>query len=330
MKRDTVNSMKLGLMVTVSLVLFIVAIYLVGTKQNMFGQNFYITAIFKNVNGLQPGNNVRFSGINVGTVDRILIVSDSTVEVYMKMGEGVREFIKKDAIASIGSDGLVGNMLVNISPGNGNEPPVENQDRLASFSRTDTDDILNALSSTNENIALLTRNLLNITEKINEGQGTITALLNDPAMSNNLKSTFANLEQVTENAMVATDRLNVLASDIQEGEGLLGFLLTDTTVAAEISTVLTKIHQSGDNLQQASSDLQQVTSALSEGDGTLNALLYNKQMSEDLKQSLANIKQSSELLTENMEAMRENFLFRKYFKEKEKEKEKNKPVAGND
>ncbi|MDH3709781.1 MAG: MlaD family protein [Cyclobacteriaceae bacterium] len=322
MKRDTGDNIKLGFMVTLSLILFVIAIYFIGTKQNLFGQNFYITAIFNNVNGLQSGNNVRFAGINVGTVDKIVIVSDSTVEVHMKMGEGVRSYIKKDAIASIGSDGLVGNMLVNISPGNGEQPAVENQDRIASFSRTDTDDILNALSSTNENIALLTRNLLTITEKINEGEGAITALLNDPGMSENLKSTFSNIEEVTKSALVATNRLGNVAQDIENGKGLLGFLLNDTTVESEMKLVLAKIHESGDNLQTASVNLQQATSALNQGEGTLNALLYDSSMSNDLKQSLANIKVSSALLTENMEAMRENFLFRKYFKEKNKENDR--------
>lgn len=319
MKKDSGNNLKLGIMVTLSLVVFVIAIYFIGTKQNLFGQNFYVTAVFNNVNGLQPGNNVRFAGINVGTVDKIVIVSDSTVEVHMKMGEDVRNYIKKDAIATIGSDGLVGNMLVNISPGNGDQPPVDNHDRIVSFSRTDTDDILNALSSTNENIALLTRNLLTITEKINEGEGTLATLLNDPGMSQNLQNTFITIEAVTESALTATDQLGTLAREIQSGKGLLGYLLNDTTVESEIQQVLTKINESGDNLHSASVNLQQATAALNGGDGTLNALLYDSAMSSDLKHSLANIRQSSELLTENMKAMRQNFLFKKYFKNKKNE-----------
>jgi phospholipid/cholesterol/gamma-HCH transport system substrate-binding protein len=322
LKADIQNNIKLGLMVTLSLAILIVAIYFVGSRQSMFGQTFYISAVFKNVNGLQSGNNVRYAGINVGTVDQIIIVSDSTVEVKMKLGDEVRKFIKKDAFASIGSDGLVGNMLVNISPGSGDQPSVENNDHITSFSRTDTDDILSTLSSTNENIALLSRDLLSITESINYGQGTVTALLKDTTMVKNLQQILINVEQVTSGSTVAVKNLEKLTTDLQSKESLLGFIIYDTVVVTELKEVVAQISESSQNLLDASAQLKTVTSALSKSSGPLNTLLYDSTISQDLKQSIHNIREGTVLFNENMEAMRENFLFKKYFKNQEKEKNK--------
>lgn len=312
--KDAVNNMKLGIMVTAALILFVMAVYYIGSRKNMFGQTFHISSVFKNVNGLQPGNNVRYAGINVGSVDEIIIISDSTVQVRMKLGEEVREFIKKDAYASIGSDGLVGNMLVNISPGSGDLPQVRNEDRIASFSRTDTDDILNTLSSTNENIALLSRDLLNIAEHINDGQGTITALLKDTSLLQNLQRTLKHVDQFTSLSVQAVTNLEALTHDIGEKESLWGFLLKDTLVVSDLKTVISQISTSSENLQAASGELEKATKVLSYGNGPLNTLLYDSTVSDHLKESLINIKESSTLLNENMEAMRHNFLFRRYFK----------------
>jgi len=323
LKKDTYNNIKLGAMVSGALVILTIAIYLIGTGQNMFGETFYVSAVFKNVNGLQSGNNVRYAGINVGTVDQIIIISDSTVQVNMKLGKQVRKFIKKDAFASIGSDGLVGNMLVNISPGSGNESPVSNNDRIKSYSRTDTDDILNTLSSTNENIALLTRDLLSIVENISNGQGTITVLLKDSTLANKLKQTIDNLEQVTNGSQAAVENLEKLTLDMQNKESLLGFVIYDTLIVPELKKVVEEVGRSSENLLSASIQLENATAALGQSEGPINTLLYDSTISQDLKQSLFNIKEGTILFNENMKAMREHFLFKKYFKKQEKDAKKN-------
>ena len=317
--KNQAGNFKLGLMVTAAFALFTVAVYLIGSRQNMFGDSFYISAVFKNVNGLQTGNNVRYAGINVGTVDRILIVSDSTVEVRMTIKSDVRKFIKKDAFASIGSDGLVGNMIVNISPGSGNQPQVNDNDRIKSFSRTDTDDILSTLSSTNENIALLSRDLLTTTQYINQGQGTITALLRDTTFLASIKNSLSNLESVTAQSSNIVKKLETFSSELDNKDNLLNLLLKDTSYSYELKKVVASINNASENLDQVTEELHSASSALLEGDGPLNTMIYDSAVSMDIKESISNINESSILLKENMEAMRQHFLFRKYFKKQEKE-----------
>ena len=154
MKKTTNEKLKLGVFVIVGLLLFIVAIYLIGNRQNMFTKTFTISASFNNVNGLVLGNNVRYSGINVGTVTSIEMLNDSVIRVDMKIEEKMVQHIKKDAIATIGTDGLVGNMIVNIIPGEGKEPVISSGDIIKSYSKIGADDMLNTLSVTNENAAI--------------------------------------------------------------------------------------------------------------------------------------------------------------------------------
>src|SRR5690349_13863085 len=132
MDKQSGYTWKLGMFVTIGLLLFIIAIYFIGKQKNLFGSTFNITSKFKTVSGLEVGNNVRFSGINIGTVEEIRLINDSSVVVSMVIKDEVREFIKTDARASIGSDGLMGDKVLTISPGVKSTKVVENGGAIAS------------------------------------------------------------------------------------------------------------------------------------------------------------------------------------------------------
>ena len=108
---------KLGMFVIIALVAFAFTVYFIGKQKNLFGSTFVIKSQFKTVSGLKVGNNVRFSGINIGTVDEIRLVTDTSVMVELVIRKEIQQFIKKDAKASIGSDGLMGDKVLTISPG---------------------------------------------------------------------------------------------------------------------------------------------------------------------------------------------------------------------
>ena len=199
MEKTTTEKIRLGLFVITGLTFFVLAIYFIGNKQQMFGKTNQLTAIFDNVGGLQLGNNVRFSGINVGTVRGIEIINDTTINVEMQIDKKIFPFIKKDAIATIGSDGLVGSVIINIIPGKGNTAQVIPGDVIKSNKRVRTDDMLNTLSTTNQNAAQLTTDLLKITNDINNGKGTIGVLIRDTIMAKDLKETIHYLKITTKN-----------------------------------------------------------------------------------------------------------------------------------
>ena len=128
------GKIKLGLFVIIGTLFFVASMYFIGDKQNLFGSTFKIKSIFNNVNGLQKGNNVRFLGIDVGTVNKIEIINDTSILVTMIIKEESRAFIKKNSISTIGTDGLMGNKLINITPKNSSSQVVNEGDTLVTLS----------------------------------------------------------------------------------------------------------------------------------------------------------------------------------------------------
>ena len=198
MKTQTAAKIKLGLFVSLGVLLFMIAIYSIGKRQRLFGTTFTISSIFYDVSGLQIGNNVRFSGITVGTVNNIRIISDSLVKVDMIIEENVRQFIKKDARAVIGSEGLMGNKVVNILPGGNGTREVSNNDVILSEKIVDIDNLLKNIQATAKNLEIITGDLAKISSMTSSGRGLVGGLLMDTAVSNYINQTFKNIQEGTQ------------------------------------------------------------------------------------------------------------------------------------
>ena len=185
---------KLGLFSIAVLVVAIGAIYYIGKQKNKFGSVVTISAFFRSVSGLQPGSSVRLGGIDVGTVDDIALVNDTTVAVDMIIQKGVDKFIKRDAKASIGSEGLMGDKVVVLLPGTPAAAPVVNGDTLATVAPIETEEILSSLKTSADNAAVITTNLADISDRISHGRGALGRLLRDTTLSANISSTVKNLK----------------------------------------------------------------------------------------------------------------------------------------
>ena len=115
MKKQTFSNLKLGIFVLAGTFFLVAILYFLSQQRNLFNPIIRVGADFANVAGLVKGNNVRFAGINIGTVERVTISSDTSVFVEMAIRKEVSPFIKKTARASVGTDGMMGNAVVNIS-----------------------------------------------------------------------------------------------------------------------------------------------------------------------------------------------------------------------
>ena len=186
---------RLGLFVAGGLALFVIAVFIIGKQKNLFNPVFKITSTFHNVGGLQIGNNVRFSGINVGTVDNIVIINDSTVRTDLLIKEEVRKFIKSDCRIAIGSEGVIGDKLVTISQGSAEAPLAKEGQRLQSSEPVETDAIMASLRVTAGNAEVITQQLAEIMTKINSGKGTLGRLIQDQTLAENLNKTVLNLKK---------------------------------------------------------------------------------------------------------------------------------------
>lgn len=188
---------RLGLFVAGGLTLFILAIFIIGKQKNLFNPVFKLTSTFYNVSGLQVGNNIRFSGINVGTVDNISIINDSTVRVDMMIKKDVKQFIKSDCEVAIGSEGLIGDRLLIITRGSSDAPLAKEGQHLASTEPVETDAIMASLRVTAGNAEIISQQLAEIMVNINSGNGTLGRLIHDSTIAENFNQTMVNLKQST-------------------------------------------------------------------------------------------------------------------------------------
>lgn len=186
---------RLGLFIAGGLALFVFTIFIIGKQKNLFNPVFELTSTFYNVSGLQVGNNVRFSGINVGTISEITIINDSTVKVDMQIRKEVNQFIKSDCEVLIGSEGLIGDRLLIISQGSSDSPMAKSGQKLRSSEPVETDAIMASLQVTANNAAIISEQLANIFIKINSGNGTLGRLIQDSTIAENINQTIVNLKK---------------------------------------------------------------------------------------------------------------------------------------
>ncbi|APG59030.1 MlaD family protein [Christiangramia salexigens] len=322
MERSTSQKIKLGIFVVLGTLVLIAALYFIGNRQHLFSKNIPIFAEFENVNGLQMGNNVRYSGINVGTVSKIEMIAESRIIVQMMVEEGTGSFIKKDAIATIGSDGLVGSMVVNILPGKEGRISVVAGDTIASYSRIGADDMLSTLNVTNENAALLTSDLLKITEKILEAKGTLGVLVSDTILAKDIKLTLTNLKETSEQTTLFMKKMNKELKDINFDESLAGTLLSDTISKNRMENIILNLETSSKDIAKVSKNLEVMIGEIKQGEGALNYLTKDRELVQNIDTTMLNIKETSVKLNENMEALKHNFLFRGYFRRMERKERK--------
>lgn len=319
----------LGFFVIIGLAIFIFAIFMVGSKNEMFGKTFHITSTFKNATGLKPGSNIRYNGVKVGIVKSVKLINDTLVQVDMSIEENKHNFIHKNAIAAIASDGLMGDKIVNISSGSGTSDLVQNNDLIQAHNPLMTDQVLQTLNQSNENIRVITENLKTLTTDITSNNGPVQLLYKDPQMAKNLKQSFTNLDAITGKVLQVSSSLQNITAQIQNGNGSLGEIIKDTSLAKNLSYTLEKLKETSDALNSASGKLSETIEHANSGKGAINMLLTDTSFSANVQQSMINIKKASSGLNENMEALKHNFLTRGYFRKQEKKMKKEAEKSSN-
>lgn len=322
MRSNTSRNIRLGIFVVSGMLLFVLAAYLIGNDQNLFQDTFRLKTRFRNVSGLQTGNNVRFSGIHVGTVREIEMINDTTIVVEMVIERKVQEFIKSNAMATVGSDGLVGSRVMNIVPGVGAAPMVESGGFIKGYTKQGTDQMMTTLGNTSENIALLTSRLLKIADDIDNGRGALGMLINDSIAAADLRETIVHLKTTSAKASQSLQDINRVTSSIDQGEGILNAVLHDTTLAGKFRNTLDNLETSGEDIRKLSASLREITDKLNKEDGAIHFLTSDEKAVEQLREILENVEQGTDKFDENMKAMREHFLFRGYFRKLEREQKK--------
>lgn len=317
MAKELYRNVRLGIFTAIGVLSLVVSLYYIGSRQNLFGSNFRINTYFYNVSGLRSGNTVRFSGIDVGTVESVTILNDTLIEVTLLIDEDIQAFIKKNAVASIGTDGLMGNKLVNISPGGGSAASVADGDRLASVRVMEVDETMRLLNNTNDNINVLSANLRDISEKVNNNQ-SLWQLLADRAVADNIRNTLVNFRLTGKNTAVLTGDLSSIVKGIQAGNGTIGALITDTLMADRLNQTIIRFQSITDSIAYISGNFLQFSESMKNGEGTMGMLLTDTTFAHTINQTLQQLEDGSRNFNRNMEALQYSWPFKKGFSKKRK------------
>ena len=326
MAKKTINNLKLGIFVLAGLLVMIISLYMIGRDTNLFGKNYTLRAHFENVQGLTPGNNIRYSGIQVGTVKKVKILNDTLIEVTMLIDLKMKKYIRRDDLMSMGTDGLMGNRILNITPARDGSPLAEDGDLLVTKKGISTDDILVTLDKTTRNIVVVSEELKTTITRINNSRG-IWQLLGDTELPATLRASVINIRNATAKANLMATDLHAIITDIRAGKGSLGAVLKDTAIAWNLNEAVLKIQQVSDQASELTQELSKLTAGIQQdintGKGPANAILKDSALVLKLSNSLSNIEKGTEAFNQNMEALKHNFLLRGYFRKLEKKKNKN-------
>jgi phospholipid/cholesterol/gamma-HCH transport system substrate-binding protein len=320
-----------GVFVLVGIIIFIAAVLTLGGQKKTFEKKSTLKAIFKDVNGLQEGNNVWFSGVKVGTVQNISFTADAMVEVIMSIQTKAMKYIKKDARAKISSEGFIGNKIVVIFGGGAQTPAVAKDDVLAIDSGLSTDEMIATLQQNNKNLLDITGNIKTITERLMNGQGSAGKILSDDKLANDLQAAITGFRIASAQVQRITSDVASYTSQLQSEGSLTNSLIHDTVLFSRLKSTASQIEQASVTIKESSANIKRITGNIEnvsrhlDGTGSpVGVLLNDEEAGKNLKITLENLQTGSKKLDEDLEALQHNFLLRGFFKKKEKQKQKEK------
>lgn len=309
-----------GLFIFLGLAFLIVGILMVGNLHETFKKKMLLVSFFDNVNGLQKGDNVWFSGVKIGTVGAITIDGKTLVLVSLNVEKKAQDYIRKDAKAKISTDGLIGNKVIVIYGGTPKFNAVQEGDTLAVENSFSTENILNTLQKNNENLLAITTDFKAISKKLTTKEGTVGKLLNDNTLYNNVNAVTVSLNDASAKAKQLISSLNDFSSKLNNKGTLANELVTDTIVYSSLKKSVLQLHQM---TETANLFVNNLKVAGDNPNTTIGVLLHDEESGANLKKTIKNLESSSEKLDEDLEAVQHNFLLRGFFKKKNKEAEKN-------
>ena len=304
-----------GVFIFLGLVFLLAGILIVGNIRETFNTKMGVLSIFDDVGGLKEGNNVWYSGVKIGTVNKMNFFGKSQVEVSLNIATKAQQYIRKDAKVKISTDGIIGNKIIVIYGGTDDFAQVEEGDTLAVERTFTSEDMINTLQDNNENLLVITSNFKILTNKLVDGEGTFGKLLNDTSVYANINAATASLQNAAAKAQQIAGSLAAFSSNLNKKGTLANELTTDTTVFNSVKASVSKLQQMADTAKLFITNLKQ---ASSNPNSAIGVLLHDKEAGAYLKESMKNLESSSKKLDADLEAAQHNFLLRGYFKKKAK------------
>ena len=313
------RSIIVGLFVLIGLIILVAGILVMGTQQNKFSENLKVTTYFHDVKGLKVGNNVWFSGVKVGIVKEVSFESVENVKVVMNIDAANSQFIRKDVLATLGSDGLIGNSIISLVGGSANSPQIQDGDVIKAGPSGGMEQMIGLLQDNGANLTVITENFAKLSQQLVDGKGTVGALMTDENIANDLRTAVASMSKVMNDANVAVGNLNALSKKLNSDQGLIHDLTTDKEVFASLRESAAQLQGVTQTASALMENLNTTSARLNDPNNAVGVLTNDPKAGEEIRQILKNLNTSTEKLDQNMEALQSNFLLRGFFRKKQKE-----------
>lgn len=299
-----------GLFILIGLSFLVAGVLIVGGMHSTFSRKISVTTVMDDIQGLQPGNNIWFSGVKVGTVHKIEFMKNSTVRVDMRINRESQPYIHKTSFVKVGTDGLIGNRILIIYGGNTSLPHIEDGDVLITRKSISTQDIMNTFEENNQNI-------LKLTKKLADSEGTIGKLLNSDEVYIDIASTIKSFQAAADEARQAITSLNKFSNRLNKEGTLVNDITTDTSTYAVLKNSVNKLEHTMDTLKTFVSKLKK---NYQNTKSPLGVLMNDEKTAENIKSTISNLESSSKKLDQDLEGLQHSFLLKRYFKKEEKKK----------
>lgn len=254
---------RVGLLILAALIVLAGGVFFVGSTGHVFGERFRLITLMQSASGLAPGAAVQLAGQNVGQVSDVELIppeertaGGEAVAVTLSVNRDVSPQIRADSRAHVRTQGLLGDKVINISPGSPKEPRLSAGDTLKAVEPLDYQEVLSQASGAVGDLTDITRDLSDLTERIARGEGTAGRLLLDPTLYRRLVSLSGSLDSTLSavnrgdggtlsrllhddalyRRMVASAAsLDTLTSRVSRGEGTLGKIVTSDSLYRSVA-----------------------------------------------------------------------------------------------
>ncbi|MDQ6902621.1 MAG: MlaD family protein, partial [Bacteroidota bacterium] len=262
---NNTRAIVVGIFVFLGLAIFIITILTLGSQHKTFEHKVTVKSFFENVNGLQNGNNVWFSGVKVGTIKKVNLIGNGKVEVDIDIEEKSMQYIRKDAKAKISTDGLIGNKIIEIYGGTAKGGEIEAGDVLVNDKLLNTDEMMNTLSKNNDNLNAITTDFKTISKRLVDGQGSIGKLLTDETMTNQVNTVLITLQNAAKNLDKLSSNVAAYTAKLNEKGNLANDFVTDTVVFTKLRATVTQLQGVATTSQSVINNLDKAGTTLNNG-----------------------------------------------------------------
>jgi len=325
--RQSNKGVIVGIFIFFGVAILLAAILVLGGQRKAFEKTITLSAVFNDVSGLQKGNNVWFSGVKIGTVKGVKLITGDKVEVEMRIEARSQNFIHKDSKVKIGSDGLIGNKIIIIYGGSGAAGIVKSGDALASDVPLNSSEMMSTLQESNKNLSQITSDFKIVSKRLADGEGTVGKLLTDDALATQLEVTSQRLQTASANIILLASNLAEYTSKFQQKGTLMNELVSDTIFFNRLKAASLQIQEASQNAKELTGNLSEVSYKLKDSSNVAGVLFNDQESAARLRLAIENVQAGTKKFDEDMEALQHNFLFRGFFRKRAKQQKQQQQQA---